>query len=234
MIDSILLTITDWLRAGPAVALPGSFLWGMVSVLLSPCHMASIPLFIAYVAGQKKIPSPRQAARFALIFAAGLFLTIMAVGFICAAAGRMLGDVGFWWQAAVGVFLLWVAWTLFKPPKCSSTGNVMARFKMQGAIGAFVLGLAYGILSGVCTFGFLAPMLGMISMQSERLVGIAMLVLFGLGHCLPLVLCGIFSARTMALLHSHAGQKLVSIMRKLAAVVIAGLGVYFTLIPFID
>lgn len=233
MINSILLTITDWLRAGPAVALPGSFLWGMVSVLLSPCHMASIPLFIAYVAGQKQIPSPRQTTRFALLFAAGLFLTIMAVGLICAAAGRMLGDVGPWWQASVGVFLLWVAWTLFRPPQCSATGNVLARFKMQGPTGALVLGLAYGILSGVCTFGFLAPMLGIISMQSERLVGIFMLVLFGLGHCLPLIVCGIFSAWTMALLYSSAGQKVVSVLRKAAALVICGLGIYFTITPFL-
>ena len=50
--DEILISITNWLQAGPAVALPGAFLWGMVSVLLSPCHLASIPLLIAYVAGQ--------------------------------------------------------------------------------------------------------------------------------------------------------------------------------------
>lgn len=229
MIDNLLLTITSWLNAGPAVALPGAFLWGMVSVLLSPCHMASIPLLIAYVAGQKKIPSPSQAARFAILFALGIFLTIMAVGFICAAVGRMLGDIGPWWQSAVGVFLLWVAWTLFKPAKCSATGNVMARFQIQGSMGAFVLGLAYGVLSGVCTFGFLAPILGLITLQEAGFVGIGMLVLFGIGHCLPLVLCGMFSARTMELMHGHTGQKAVTVLRKLAAAAIAGLGIYFLL-----
>jgi cytochrome c-type biogenesis protein len=232
MIDNLLLTITGWLSAGPAVALPGAFLWGMVSVLLSPCHMASIPLLIAYVAGQHLIPTPRQAARFAILFVVGIFLTIMAVGFICAAVERMLGDVGPWWQAAVGVFLLWVAWTLFQPAKCSATGNVMARFQIQGAKGAFLLGLAYGVLSGVCTFGFLAPILGMITLQEARSVGIGMLVLFGIGHCLPLVVCGIFSAQTMELLHSRIGQKMVGVMRKVAALVIAGLGAYFTFTPF--
>lgn len=232
MIDNLLLTITSWLNAGPAVALPGAFLWGMVSVLLSPCHMASIPLLVAYVAGQKIIPSPRHAARFAVLFAIGIFLTIMAVGLVCTAVGRMMGDVGPWWQVAVGLLLLWLAWTLFLPPKCSATGNVMTRFQIQGAKGAFLLGLAYGILSGVCTFGFLAPILGMITMQKAGFIGIAMLILFGLGHCLPLVLCGMFSARTMELLHSHVGQKMVGVIRKLAAVVIAGLGFYFTINPF--
>ena len=69
MMDEILISITHWLQASPAVAMPGAFLWGMVSVLLSPCHMASIPLLIAYVAGQKMIPTPRQAVRYAILFA---------------------------------------------------------------------------------------------------------------------------------------------------------------------
>ena len=229
--DGILLSITGWLLAGPGVALPGAFLWGMVSVLLSPCHLASIPLLIAYVAGQKMIPAPRQAARYAVLFAGGLFLTIMMIGLVCAAAGRMLGDVGPWWQVAVGVLLLWVAWTLFRPAQCSATGHVLSRFQIQGATGALILGLAYGFLSGVCTFGFIAPILGLITLQKEIVTGIAMLGLFGLGHCLPLILCGIFSARTMELLHSHAGQRMAAIIRKLASVVIACLGVYFIMVP---
>jgi cytochrome c-type biogenesis protein len=65
---------------------------------------------IAYVASQKSIPPPRQAARYAMLFALGIFITIMVVGLVCTVAGRMLGDVGSWWQVAVGVLLLWVAW----------------------------------------------------------------------------------------------------------------------------
>ncbi len=225
--EQVLITITGWLQAGSVAALPASFLWGMVAVLLSPCHMASIPLLIAYVAGQKIIPAPRQAARYAVLFALGIFITIMVVGLVCAAAGRMLGDIGPWWQAAVGLLLLWVAWTLFRPPRCSTTGKALSRFQLQGSLGAFVLGLGYGFLSGACTFGFIAPILGIITLQKEIVTGVAMLVLFGVGHCLPLVICGMFSARTMELLHSRTGQKVVMVMRKLAAMVIFGLGLYF-------
>lgn len=231
--DDIFFKITEWLTSSPTIALPAAFLWGMVSVLLSPCHMASIPLMIAYVAGQRIIPPMRQAARFAILFVFGLFLTIMAVGLICAAAGRMLGDVGPWWQVAVGLLLLWVAWTLFRPPQCSATSGVLARFHFQGAKGAFFLGLAYGLLSGVCTFGFIAPILGIITLQKFFATGVAMLVLFGIGHCMPLAVCGIFSARTMELLHCRAGQKTVAILRKLATVGIAGLGIYFSVLPFV-
>ncbi len=230
--ENLLVAINTWLTATPAVALPAAFLWGMVAVLLSPCHLASIPLFIAYVAGQRIIPPPKKAAGYAVLFAAGIFITIMVVGLVCAAAGRMLGDVGPFWQAAVGILLLYIAWTLWRPARCSATGAAMERFRLQGGTGAFVLGLGYGFLSGACTFGFIAPILALITVQKQVLTGVLMLLLFASGHCLPLILCGMFSARTMELLHSRNGQRLVTVMRKLAAIVIAGLGIYFMVIPF--
>lgn len=232
--NELLINISGWLHAGPAIALPGAFLWGMVSVLLSPCHVTSIPLLIAYVAGQETIPHPRRAALFAILFAAGIFITIMAIGLICAAAGRMLGDVGIWWQSVVGILLLWVSWSLFTPPTCSTTASSVRRLKVQGPGGAFVMGLGFGILAGICTFGFIAPILGIITLQKEVVTGVAMLVLFGVGHCLPLVVCGIFSASVMGFLNSHAGQKIIQGMRKVSAIVIAGLGIYFISAPFFN
>jgi len=231
-LDEILIGVTNWLRAGPALAMPAAFLWGMVSVLLSPCHMASIPLLIAYVAGQHRILPPRIAAGYAVLFATGLFLSIVIIGTVCALLGRMLGDVGPYWQIGVGLLLVWVGYTFLQPPACSTTGGVMKRFQVKGLLGAFFLGLAYGFLSGVCTFGFIAPILGIITLQDAIVYGFFMLVLFGAGHCLPLVAAGIFSARVMEVMDNLAWQKGLLIMRKSAGVVIVGLGCYFIAIPF--
>ena len=41
-------------------------------------------------------------------FTLGLFITIALIGIICAWLGRMLGDVGIWWQILVGGVLLLV------------------------------------------------------------------------------------------------------------------------------
>jgi len=225
--NDLLLTIGGWLKVGSGFALPASFLWGLVSVMLSPCHMASIPLLVAYVAGQKTIPAPRQAARYAVLFAIGIFLTIMIVGAVCAGLGRMLGDIGPWWQVGVGILLLWAGWSLFKAPQCSTAGSMLKKISIQGYQGAFVLGLVYGLLAGVCTFGFIAPLLGVITLQKQFLVGMAMLVFFGLGHCLPLVLCGMFSARAMAIMHSRYGLQTVAVLRKTASFIMAAMGIYF-------
>jgi len=232
MLDQLLIAVTGWLRVGALRALPGSFLWGMISVLLSPCHTASIPLLFAYVGGQNTLLAPRTAARYALLFVSGLFLTILGIGLACAAAGRMLGDIGPYWQPLIGILLLWVAWTLVRPPRCSTNRSLLSRCTLTGGKGAFVLGLAYGFLSGVCTFGFLAPILGIVSIQAQVGLGIAMLALFAAGHCLPLVIVGISSARIMELLNRASWQHGVLYMRRFASVIIAGLGCYFLLSTF--
>jgi len=142
--DSLFLLVNEWMSAGLALAALGCFLWGMISVLLSPCHLASIPLVVAYVGGQEQIVKGRQAVKYAGLFSAGLFLTIVLVGVICALLGRMLGDVGPYWTMAVGLILLWVAADMLGLAKCSMPGGLMTRLKIRGAWGAFVLGLAYG------------------------------------------------------------------------------------------
>jgi cytochrome c-type biogenesis protein len=145
----------------------------------------------------------------------------------------MLGDIGPYWQIGVGLLLLWVGYTFLRPAVCSTTSGVMQRFQVKGLPGSFLLGLAYGFLSGVCTFGFIAPILGIITLQDAIVYGFFMLVLFGAGHCLPLVAAGIFSARVMEVMDNLAWQKGQLIMRKSAGVVIIGLGCYFIVIPFL-
>ena len=80
MLDQVFLTINSWMTASLAIAAVGCFLWGIVSVLFSPCHLASIPLIVGYVAGQGKIIQGREAAKYALAFSSGLFVTIAAIG----------------------------------------------------------------------------------------------------------------------------------------------------------
>jgi cytochrome c-type biogenesis protein len=231
-VDELLIGVTNWLRSGPALSLPASFLWGMVSVLLSPCHIASIPLFIAYVAGQNRILPPKTAAGYAVLFAMGLFLTIVIIGTACAFLGRMLGDVGPYWQIGVGLLFIWVGYTFLRPSTCSATRGVLQRLQVRGLWGSFILGLAYGFLSGVCTFGFIAPILGIIMIQKAITYGMLMLILFAAGHCFPLVVAGIFSAHVMEVLQGHSWQKGILVMRKIAGAIIIGIGSYFSIVPF--
>ena len=46
MFDQFLITVNSWMMAGTALAALGCFVWGMISVVFSPCHLASIPLIV--------------------------------------------------------------------------------------------------------------------------------------------------------------------------------------------
>jgi cytochrome c-type biogenesis protein len=234
MLDSLFITINAWMTSASAIALIGCFLWGMVSVLFSPCHLASIPLIVAYVAGQETAVNPKRACLYAGAFTTGLFVTIAAVGIICAWLGRMLGDVGLWWQVPVGAILIWVALGMLGVQACTMSGSILYRLNFRGVHGAFGLGLAYGILSGSCTFGFIAPILAVVTVQQEWATGSLMMILFALGHCLPIVIAGSSTAMVRNLTESHAWQDAGSWFRKGAGVVVGLMGLYFMLRPFID
>jgi cytochrome c-type biogenesis protein len=232
MLETFFLTVNQWLTGSPVLASAGSFLWGMISVLFSPCHLASIPLIVAYVGGQEDALKPQQAAHYAIAFTLGLFITIAVIGIVCAFLGRMLGDVGSYWQILVGLILLWVALGMMGVEACSASGSLLYRLNLRGIWGAFALGLAYGVLSGSCTFGFIAPILAIITIQQKVAVGILFITLFAFGHCLPIVIAGSSTAMVRKLIENQTWQGAGLWFRKGAGALIAILGIYFMGNPF--
>ena len=233
MLDSFFLTVNEWMVGGSLLAAAGCFLWGMISVLFSPCHLASIPLIVAYVGGQQKALVPRQAAGYAVAFSMGLFITIAVIGAICALLGRMLGDIGSYWQILIGAVLIWVALGMLGVEKCTLSGSLLYRLNFKGLSGALALGLGYGILSGSCTFGFIAPILAIITVQQEVATGILFILLFAVGHCLPIAVAGSSTAAVRRLVENSTWQGAGGWFRKAAGAVICLLGVYFILNSFL-
>jgi len=233
MLETFFLTVNEWIASGTTVAALGCFVWGMISVVFSPCHLASIPLIVAYVGGQQQVLKPKEAAYYSAAFTSGLFITIALIGIICALLGRMLGDVGNYWQILVGLVLVWVALGMFGVEKCSMSGTLLYRLNLSGLFGAFALGLAYGVLSGSCTFGFIAPILAIITIQQKVATGVLFILLFAIGHCIPIVVAGSSTAAVKGVLENSRWQGAGNWFRKGAGAVIGMLGVYFVFNPLI-
>ena len=134
MLEAFFLTVSEWIQGGVGIAALGCFMWGMVSVIFSPCHLASIPLIVAYVGGQAALLKPRQAAFYSMAFTLGLFIAIALIGIICAWLGRMLGDVGNGWQILVGLVLIWVALGMLGVEKFTLNGNLLHKFNLRGVL----------------------------------------------------------------------------------------------------
>lgn len=233
MLENIFLTVNNWLVGGTLIAALGAFFWGMISVVFSPCHLASLPLIIAYVGGQEKAVRPHQAGTYSLAFTFGLFVTIALIGVVCILLGRMLGDIGNYWQVPVGLILIWVALGMLGVEKCSMTGNnLLSRLNLKGMKGALVLGLAYGVLSGSCTFGFIAPILAIITIQKMVINGVILILLFALGQCLPIFIAASSTAAVRKVIENQSWQSGGQWFRRGAGVLIGLLGLYFISNPF--
>jgi cytochrome c-type biogenesis protein len=109
-------------------------------------------------------------------------------------------------------------------------GSLLYRLNLRGSHGAFGLGLAYGVLSGSCTFGFIAPILAIVTVQERIVTGSLMMILFATGHCLPMA--GSSTAMVRKLTENSAWQGVGMWFQRSAGVVNAGLGIYFIASPF--
>ncbi len=216
-------------EASAALALPAAFAWGVLSVVLSPCHLSSIPLVVAYMSGGDELPEGRRAVLLSGSFALGVLTSIAAVGGVTVALGHMAGDVGRWgtWLLAgvffaVGLNLLGV----LPLPDWSALRGGRGR---RGAPGALVLGALFGAALGPCTFAFLAPLLGLAfrSGAGRALYGVLLVGLFGLGHALAIVVAGSSAQGVQRWLAWKGGARAVATLRAFAGLAVIAGGLYF-------
>jgi len=151
--------LSHGVQSAPVIALSAAFLWGVLSILLSPCHLASIPLIVGFIDEQGPVGT-RRAFTIASLFALGILITIAVIGAGTAAAGRMLGDLGRYANYGVAVIFFLVGFHLLDILPLPFTGPDNIRLRSRGVTAAFILGLVFGIALGPCTFAYMAPMLG--------------------------------------------------------------------------
>jgi hypothetical protein len=154
MLEQLFTTLTRAIEGGPAVALSAAFVWGILSIVLSPCHLASIPLIVGFIDEQGQI-STKRAFQIALLFSLGILATIGLIGAITAAAGRMMGDVGAYDNYFVAAIFFLVGLHLMGVIPMPFTGPGQVKMKKRGRIAAFILGLVFGVALGPCTFAYM-------------------------------------------------------------------------------
>ncbi|MDP2991968.1 MAG: cytochrome C biogenesis protein [Deltaproteobacteria bacterium] len=189
--DQLFSILTRTVENSAGMALGASFVWGILSILLSPCHLASIPLIIGFIDGQGRMSSGR-AFSISLLFACGILITIAVIGLVTAAAGRMLGDIGPYGNYLVaGVFFL-VGLYLMDVIPAPWSGPGQIRMKQKGLWMALVLGLIFGVAVGPCTFAYMAPIIGVTFQIAATNIsyGVLLLLMYGLGHCSVIVAAG--------------------------------------------
>ncbi|MBF0528088.1 MAG: hypothetical protein HQK55_02210 [Deltaproteobacteria bacterium] len=78
--------------------------------------------------------------------------------------------------------------------------------------------MAYDVLSGSCTIGFIASILAVITIQQKVITGILMIIAFGIVHSLPTAVAGSSTALVRNLLENKRLQHGVLWLKHMAGV----------------
>lgn len=225
--QELFTTLSHAVEGGPLLALTAALVWGVLSVVLSPCHLSSIPLIVGFISGQGRVSTGR-AFGIASCFAVGILITVAAIGAVTAAAGRMMGDIGRWGNYFVAIIFFLVGLHLLGviPAPWSSPGQVGV--KSKGLAAAFLLGLIFGIALGPCTFAYMAPVLAVafkVAKTAWFYAG-ALLVIYGLGHCAVIVVAGTSTELVQRYLNWNEHSRGVTIVKGICGVLVILGGVY--------
>jgi len=219
--------LTRAVEGTPAVAIIASLVWGVLSILLSPCHLASIPLIVGFIDQQGQMTT-RRAFGISTLFAVGILITIGIIGALTAAAGRMMGDIGPWGNYIVAAIFLLVGLVLLDVIPMPFSGPSQVGMKRKGLLAAFILGLVFGVALGPCTFAFMAPMLGVTFKLAATNIayGVLLLALYGVGHCSVIVLAGTFTEVVEHYLKWNEKSRGAAILKKVCGVLVILGGLY--------
>jgi len=228
----MIIVVFEWLsssmQSNIMIALTASLLWGMLSILLSPCHLASIPLIIAFIGEQGKM-STKRAFWLATSFALGILTTIAAIGLITGLLGRMFGDIGSYGNYIVAIIFFIIGLHLLEIIQLPFLGKTnKPAFQKKGILASFGLGLIFGIALGPCTFAYMAPMLGIVfTVSTTRFYyGILLLLFYGIGHCSVIIFAGTFTEMIQNYLNWNENSQGALILKKICGVLIILSGTY--------
>ena len=231
MIQSLFTNLSRAIEGDPVIALSAAVVWGILSIVLSPCHLASIPLIVGFIDEQGQITTKR-AFQIALLFALGILVTIGLIGLATALAGRMLGDVGRFGNYFVAVIFFLVGLHLLGVVPMPFSGPGQVQMKQRGRLAAFILGLVFGVALGPCTFAYMAPMLAVTFKlaAAHMAYGILLLLAYGVGHCAVIVLAGTFTETVQHYLNWNESSKGATILKKVCGVLVllGGLWMIYT------
>jgi len=227
MLETLFTWVTKLLYGHPLVGLMGAFIWGILSILLSPCHLASIPLIVGFVSQQEQLTT-RKAFRISLAFALGILVTIGLIGVITSMLGRMLGDIGRWSNYLVaGIFVL-VGLYLLGIIKLDLPGAAHAKTHGKGIWAGFLLGLLFGLALGPCTFAYMAPILAIVLAKSSSslIYGVPLLLAYGIGHCAVIVFAGTFTRVIENYLRWNESSKALNLVKRICGILLIVAAVY--------
>ncbi len=219
------------LESSTGAAILAAGLWGVASVILSPCHLAGIPILIGFISGRRDLPKGR-ALTLSSVFAIGILVTIAIIGVITGLLGRIMGDIGAVSRYAPPVVMVVFGLVLMDVIPLPFQGSAApTRIEGNGLLTALLLGLVFGAVLGPCTFAFMAPVIAVAFRvaASDLALPAGLFAAYAAGHCLVIVLAGTFSGMVRRYLGWSQKSKGTLIIKRICGALVIAAGAYMVI-----
>lgn len=222
---SFLDNIEQIITLYPLVAFGAVFLAGVLSSA-SPCVLATIPLVVGFVGGYSDGDRGR-AFRYSLVFVLGLSLTFTTFGAAAGLLGTMFGTLGGPWYLVAGGIALIMGGQLMGLYEIHLPIRRDFKPKQGGVVGAFLLGLFFGVVSSPCATPVLVVLLTLVAGKGQVLYGISLLFCYAIGHCLLMLFAGTFTGFVEGFVKARGLLNFSLWIRRISGVVVAMTGGWF-------
>ncbi len=222
----------QWIAGSLFISIAGACIWGILSIVLSPCHLATIPLIIGFITSMDH-QNTKKAFLSSLLFSFGMFISIVLIGLITLSLGRIAGDVGSWGDYVIGGLLILFGLNLTGVITLGNwSGATLATNQLKPTpMRVFFFGFLLGIGLGPCTFAFMAPVLVVVfeAAQANLTQAILILLSFTIGHVGVIVLAGTFAGAVQKYLKWSETSKSIQVVKIICGLLVVIAGVYMVL-----
>lgn len=215
-------TIPNALNDGGLLILLLIFLGGLMTSL-SPCILAMLPVMLGYIGGLEK-PTKTKGFITSVSFVLGLAVTFAILGIVASLLGKAFGQIGPAWLYIIGFCSIIMGLQLIGVININLPGLQTMPEKKGGVLGSFGVGLLFGLVASPCATPVLAVLMTYVAGQAILWYGALLLFIYGLGHGLPLIIAGTFTAVVKSLPRL---QKWGHYITYLSGGLLIVLGIYF-------
>jgi cytochrome c biogenesis protein CcdA len=110
--------------------------------------------------------------------------------------------------------------------KISFPKTVDLKTKHKGVLGAFLLGLLFGIVSSPCATPILAVILAFVATKARIMYGVSLLFVYALGHCALIIAAGVSAGFVESFAQSRGITNFSNLAKKVSGLLIIFAGIY--------
>jgi thiol:disulfide interchange protein DsbD len=212
------MNFQEHLQAGSPWTYALAFLGGLATGF-TPCSYPILPVTVGYL-GSRGGGSRGRTVLLSASYALGMALTYAALGMTAALTGRLFGEVtahplAYFLAGNVCIVLSLSLLDVVRVPTPAFLSRVgTAGGDRGGPGGAFLVGVASGIVAGPCTAPVLGGVLLYVGSRGNPLFGATLLFTFAMGMSLPVVTLGAFAGLLARL--PRSGEWLVRVKKGFA------------------